>query len=216
MNNFAAAIRTQIESCRELLNVFQKERQLYNDKDKVGISEVMQILNRKKQIVEIFDKQHRLVKLLQQSATDQSQKDAAEQKTLMRELGSILEQLLVIDHENEKLLRDNITSRKVASRGNVAASTTGGSSAGRARPALQRQLPFVPGGRGVSAFVPNTPMTARRTTRTAPAAATAAAPKKTAATAAAGNDSQIRTAGKHLLRRYAQNSQMLNLASKYA
>ncbi len=142
MKELTEQIKKQIKNCSDLLAIFQQERQLYCDKQQVGINEVMQILERKKTLVEVFDNQQAIMKKVRESENDSDSK-TSEQKVLLRELGSLLEQLLVIDHENEKLLRENLSCRKVTKspvKGNNLAREPQ-----RVRPALQRQLPFIPG-----------------------------------------------------------------------
>ena len=70
-----------------------------------------------------------------------SNDDCKVQKDGLRELGSILEQLLVIDHENEKLLRKLLSVKP-----SRATNTRTLAPTNSARPALQTQLPFFPGG----------------------------------------------------------------------
>ena len=137
MNKIIKTIQNQVVSCKKLLKVFQDERQVYNIKKNVGIKEVKIILARKKQIVTAFEAQHTVLKELRSSEVHSGDR---EQKDTLRELGSILEQLLVIDHENEKLLR-KILSVQPSKTTNTRALTPVSS----ARPSLQRQLPFVPG-----------------------------------------------------------------------
>ncbi len=143
MKDLTEQIKKQISNCSDLLAVFQQERQLYCDKQQVGISEVMQILERKKTLVEVFDTQQSIMKKIREAENNSDTKNS-EQKILLRKLSSLLEQLLVIDHENEKLLRENLSCRKVTqspvkSESNLAREPQ------RVRPALQRQLPFIPG-----------------------------------------------------------------------
>lgn len=204
MNDLTSAVSKQIESCRELLKIFQTERQLYIDRPRIDINDVNRILCRKKQLVEIFDHQHQLIcDLKEQVAAGQSPAD----KDLMRELGSILEQLLVIDHENEKLLRQCLTTRDPGNSGNSTENLSG-----RQRPALQRQLPFVPGGTRPAA--PIAPPLPRERMETRPAAT--AAPVPPPAPAIKADVPVARAGGKHLLRQYTSTANLLTLTSKYA
>jgi flagellar biosynthesis/type III secretory pathway chaperone len=211
MNDLTVQIKKQIGNCSRLLEVFQNERQLYRNKQQVGITEVMQILERKKTIVEIFDKQHVIVKELRENSAGAPPAIQAEHKEMMRELSSILEQLLVIDHENEKLLRENISSRKVTeapSRPAVQKSSC------RERLALQRQLPFVPGVRLAS---PATETAASRMTvpqNSAPVMA-ASIRKATVESSVDAVREDERPRARHLIKNYAK-ARFLNLTSKYA
>lgn len=140
MNKIIKTIQTQVESCKKLLKVFQDERQVYNTKKSVGVKEVKTILARKKLIVSAFEAQHSVLKELKKGECAATKDDELIQKEALRELGSILEQLLVIDHENEKLLRKLLSVQP-----SRATNTRSFDSTGSARPALQRQLPFFPG-----------------------------------------------------------------------
>lgn len=141
MSKLIQTIQSQVESCKKLLKVFQDERQVYNVKKSVGIKEVKTILARKKLIVSAFEQQHSVLKELKTAQATVTKEDDRTQKETLRELGSILEQLLVIDHENEKLLRKLLSVKP-----SQVTNTRSLGTPGTARPALQRQLPFVPGG----------------------------------------------------------------------
>ena len=223
MTEATDVIRKQIESCRELLKIFQNERQLYLDRPNINLDDVTRILCRKKQLVEIFDQQQQVIRDFKaQAAVNNSPED----KELMRELGSILEQLLVIDHENEKLLRHCLSTRNpmaaavsaAADEEKSVASAANDNAMLRTRPALQRQLPFVPGARPVVQPF-SAPATASRLT---PAVVPVPAPAPIRAEANAGTDAEVESAGvprpaaRHLIRNYVQTANLLHLSSKYA
>jgi len=147
MNNIIKTIQGQVLSCKKLLTVFQKERQLYNVKKAVGIKEVKTVLARKKLIVSAFEAQHSVLKELKVSQGQVPETEEKAQKDSLRELGALLEQLLVIDHENEKLLRKLLSVKPSVKAVNPRSLASGAV----ARPALQRQLPFIPGGGAPSA-----------------------------------------------------------------
>ncbi len=100
----ASLIEKQIHNCRDLLKVFKEERESYSDNPQADLQMVMRMLNRKKEILTSFQKQ----KELMSSIREQGYQDENQEKMLLRELGKILEQLLVIDQENEILLRDQL------------------------------------------------------------------------------------------------------------
>lgn len=143
MNKLSQVINDQVNSCKKLLKLFQGERQLYITKESVGVKEVKAILEKKKMIVEAFEGQHAILKKLKSEQAKISPVDEKEQREGLRVLSSLLEQLLVIDHENEKLLKkllsvntnNQATSRRLMPRNNTQATQ---------RAALQTQLPFVP------------------------------------------------------------------------
>ena len=160
MNKIIKTIQSQVSSCKKLLKVFQDERQVYNTKNSVGIKEVKTILARKKLIVSAFEGQHAVLKEMKNSSSSESPLEVKAQKETLRELGSILEQLLVIDHENEKLLRKMLSVQP-----SQTTRTRSLAPVGNARPALQRQLPFVPGGTFQSSNTAARPMVSAPTPR---------------------------------------------------
>lgn len=125
----ASLIEKQIHNCRDLLKVFKEERESYSDNPAADLQMVMRMLNRKKEILTSFQKQ----KELMSSIREQGYQDENQEKMLLRELGKILEQLLVIDQENEILLRDQIGKKP------------GKSSRSETAPTLKPSLPFCPG-----------------------------------------------------------------------
>jgi flagellar biosynthesis/type III secretory pathway chaperone len=139
-------LNDQITSCKKLLKIFQEERTLYRNRSSIGIKEVMDILKRKKLLVEAFGEQQQIMREIKAQEKEQTAPPKEKTRELLRELSEVLEQLLVIDQENEKLLRNILSSRDCSSSRFKASSF-------RARPALQRQLPFVPGGRSQAAAI---------------------------------------------------------------
>ncbi len=208
MNELTTAISKELESCSELLNVFQQERKLYCGSASIGISEITNILEQKKRLVEIFDRQHLLMKELREKGNACPADAQTANRDLMRRLGAVLEQLLVIDHENEKLLRENVSSRRL---NNTPAPVVAGSENSRTRPALQRQMPFIPGARTVA----SAPVNAALVNAAPPVAAPIAVPRS-AVEAEPATLQDRQTTAKHLLRRYIQGGKMSGLASKYA
>ena len=95
-------IEEQIDSCRELLKIFKTERETYGDSSSIDISQVVSMVKRKQEILGTFSKQ----KEIMQAIKEHGHQNEELEKKLLRELGRILEQLLVIDQENEILLRD--------------------------------------------------------------------------------------------------------------
>ena len=115
----ASLIEKQIVNCRNLLKVFREERESYTDNPTTDLKMVMRMLNRKQEILTSFLKQ----KELMSSIKEQGYQDEVQEKVLLRELGKILEQLLVIDQENEILLRDMV-SKKPGATSNSSSATT--------------------------------------------------------------------------------------------
>ncbi|MCM8530357.1 MAG: hypothetical protein NE330_04285 [Lentisphaeraceae bacterium] len=136
-------IEEQISSCRDLLEVFKDERETYGDSNGVNLDLVVTMIKRKQDILSTFGKQ----KDLMVSIRENGHENPESEKKLLRQLGSLLEQLLVIDQENEVLLR-NIISKKPAS--NAQAKTTLSQSP---------ELPFCPGQKQKKTFTPPTAVT---------------------------------------------------------
>ncbi len=91
-------IEEQIRCCRKLLDVFRDERLSLGD-GHLDMEKVIRILEVKRQILAAFESQKQLI-------APAAQDGDSREKSLVRELGSLLEQLLVIDAENESLLRN--------------------------------------------------------------------------------------------------------------
>ena len=204
MNELAAMIRSQIDNCKGLLGVFQDERKTYQEKRQLDPRDVMEILKRKKQIFDMFEVQHRTLK--EMSSTADSEQNA-EKKELLSDLSSIIEQLLVIDHENEKLLREQMCSRPASAHAAFS----------RERPALQRQLPFVPGGQ--SAFrimAARTAVSEQNKVSVKKEDAKQEAVKLPDLAAVFPATDLIRSRPRSHLRNYAQAAQILQFSPKYA
>lgn len=139
MNEIVQNIESQVKSCQNLLSIFQDERQMYQTKGAVGVSDVMKMVERKKSVMQIFEKQQRILREVSESGGQFSTEDEEKKKTLLRDLASALEQLLVIDHENEKLLRQSLGKTQGASAQRPQAMNR------QQRPALLSKHPFVPG-----------------------------------------------------------------------
>ena len=95
-------IEKQITNCQELLTVFKSERETYGDSESINLNSVMGMLKRKQDILQSFGEQ----RVIMQDIQSNGHQDEINEKKLLRELGSILEQLLVIDQDNEVLLRN--------------------------------------------------------------------------------------------------------------
>jgi hypothetical protein len=175
----------------------------------------MNILKRKKQLVESFEKQHNIVCRMNEDNLTLSEQEKFERKALLSDLSAIIEQLLVIDHENEKMLKNIMSSSGRAS---------SGAGTFRERPALRPCLPFVPGASSASSAQPSPRKTARAgrgqgTGTSAPALSASSASEL--AYSAKNVIDKLKDRGtssrpRARLKNYAQASQILQLASKYA
>jgi len=122
-------IEEQINNCQELLKVFKEERENFSDNNSIDLNSVMNSLKRKQQILQSFEVQKEIMKNIGNDA--ESEKN---EKKLLRELSRLLEQLLVIDQENEVMMRDLLTQTPAK-----AAKRQGSEASFRPR------LPFCPG-----------------------------------------------------------------------
>lgn len=142
MNELMKIIEKQLNNCKKLLSVFQSERQIYKDNKDVGIKEIMEIMNKKKELVDAFEVQREIMKQLKDSENSVPADEREKRRELVRELASMFEQLLVIDRENEMLLRNIMNTQQAPLQ---ISKNTSPVSSGKERPALQRQLPLIPG-----------------------------------------------------------------------
>ncbi|OGV34068.1 MAG: hypothetical protein A2020_01205 [Lentisphaerae bacterium GWF2_45_14] len=210
MNELAGVIRHQIENCKNLLCVFQDERKTYQEKRQLGTRDVMEILKKKKQIFDVFEQQHALLKEIGEAPDNEEVR--AGKKELLSDLSAVIEQVLVIDHENEKLLREQMSSRSAISSNSASFS--------RERPALQRQLPFVP---GQNAFRIMAAKPTAVEVLAKPSIPETAQPKQpesvrfpVLSAATLSTTDVIRARPKSQLRNYAQAAQILQFSPKYA
>ncbi|NQZ57099.1 MAG: hypothetical protein HRT88_06465 [Lentisphaeraceae bacterium] len=130
--NTTTLLNEQIDNCRQLLKVFKDERESFSTNGDINLAYVMKSLQRKKEILKSFETQKQIMTSMRQSPIGET-----EEKTLLRELGSILEQLLVIDQENEVMLRDLLSHKP----GKAKVTTNTAPENSNMRP----RLPFCPG-----------------------------------------------------------------------
>ena len=126
-------IEEQITNCRELLKIFKDERETYGDSNSVNLDQVVGMIKRKQEILTSFSKQ----KEIMQASKEHGHQNEDAEKKLLRELGGILEQLLVIDQENEVLLK-NLLRKKPGNSTNAPETSTFSQTP---------DLPFYPGNR---------------------------------------------------------------------
>jgi len=109
MGNSSHALEEQIGSCRQLLDVFRRERQLCLENGSISQEEVRKMLQTKLRLLQVFEEQKELVK---RAAVTDVRTEA--EKPQLRELAALLEQLLIIDQENEALLRECLSGAPAA------------------------------------------------------------------------------------------------------
>jgi flagellar biosynthesis/type III secretory pathway chaperone len=98
------SIETEIQNCRSLLNVCQAERRAVLSGEAADARAILPFLRLKRRLVGALDTRRRLDPSPAPTA-GADEVDNAQHRQRLRELGALLEQLLVIDGENELLLR---------------------------------------------------------------------------------------------------------------
>lgn len=98
-----AAYETELQDCQQLARCYQEEREFYLTHESVSEAEMLALQKRKVQLVSRLDAHRNWLPLLapRPGATDTL-------KAPLRKLAGLLEQLLVIDRENELLLRQRL------------------------------------------------------------------------------------------------------------
>ena len=96
-------LKNQIHRCDELLLVYRNEHDLLRSKKQIAMSDVLPILQLKQRMVVAVGQQQKVL-TESKTPTQQPSKDPV-QRDLLRDLAQRLEELLVIDRENETLLR---------------------------------------------------------------------------------------------------------------
>jgi flagellar biosynthesis/type III secretory pathway chaperone len=133
MSSLTETLNIQISKCKELLKIFQNEREFYLEQSAINMEQVMDMLEKKKALVNVFQQQQETLLEIKKSNTIVS----PESKGKITQLSELLEQLLIIDQENERLIKEklNAPGKSVAraARRPVVARTS-----------MQCQMPFVP------------------------------------------------------------------------
>ncbi len=138
VNGALRNLESQVESCRQLLAVFQEERSVYNQGRSLTREELAGTLERKSKLIKLFEGQRALLKELQAGDKEFPEELKLRRKELLRSLASLLEQLIVIDQDNERLMREAACTTRRPQPLNPFVS--------RQRPSLQVQLPLMPFG----------------------------------------------------------------------
>jgi hypothetical protein len=225
MSALIKAIEEQLSRCKSLLSMFMEERNRRPDGKAAGRGDILRSMLCKKQLADVLsEKQAELCGMLRAEAAEPG--DDEKRRALIRELAGTLEQLLVIDYENEKLIRSAMTSSEPARAvmPNRAPAPAPAAAGFRPRPALQQRLPFLP-----PSFSPSAAPSAGRFSALtpAPSARPLSAPRPTAAavvkndTPAGENapaaDSQERPALiRSSLKKYTAAANIFKFAPKYA
>ncbi len=93
----------QVLNCKHLLSIFQSERQMYHESDLINIKSIMSMLKEKKALIDNFCSWE---EQLFNHNVDIFNAEVV--KNWVSELKGIFEQLLIIDTENEILLKKRL------------------------------------------------------------------------------------------------------------
>lgn len=112
MSSPTEVLAEHIDSCQNLLNVFRKERREFLSRDSLTPGDVIPILKLKKRLLNSFETHRGLTGSLADAGPGEKSHDS-----LLRQLSSLLEQLLVIDRENEMMMRRILKKGRAAGPG---------------------------------------------------------------------------------------------------
>ncbi|UDQ98249.1 hypothetical protein AAEX28_14865 [Lentisphaerota bacterium WC36G] len=106
---YCDSIQNAIDDCENLLGLFKEQRNslLKTPRDEICISSITSALMNKNNILDSFILQQKELKQLQEQYSFDETQEYLHQKKL-QELTSILEHLLIISLENEKIIRSEI------------------------------------------------------------------------------------------------------------
>lgn len=103
MSRAVASIEKQIASCRALLSLFQTKRQLCADQTPPPLAKIIGLLRHMKEVMFDFEThQGEMRRAMRGGAPD---RDENKRQRLTAELGTLLEQLVMLQHENEQVVR---------------------------------------------------------------------------------------------------------------
>lgn len=114
MNPSLAALEEEIRQCRQLAALYQEERDRYLAGEDLTLAMAATFQKRKLELTAIFDR--RCDWLAAFAGGDVRRPGHESLKKACRQLASLLEQLLVIDRENEVLLRQRLQTPRPAYR----------------------------------------------------------------------------------------------------
>lgn len=104
MDEHKQTLESRIESCRDLLDVFQQERRYLLAQPQIQPESILDMLQRKRRLVDSVAEHGGAIAV--EAPQPGLQGEAADRRReQIRELASLLERLLVIERENQLLLR---------------------------------------------------------------------------------------------------------------
>ncbi len=102
MNNLSMQIAEQISECKKLMALFQTEREQLMNNNQIKKKEIVEYLKRKSILADEILKKVSFFATLANGTLDKD----LDAKKKIRDLSAKLEQLLVIDTENERLVKE--------------------------------------------------------------------------------------------------------------
>jgi len=112
MSEQGTTLNSRIESCRGLLDVFQKERELLQTRQRIEPSSILHMLQLKLRLVDSVAECQGTMADANSPVAANAPDDGRQER--LRELGALLEKLLVIERENQLLLRKLVASSGAA------------------------------------------------------------------------------------------------------
>ncbi len=144
MSAFLSKLNEQLKSCKNLLTILQNERSFYQKKGNVSPKEVITILERKNKLVSTFEENQVVLSNLKRNSTNNpTEQDRV--KSSIRELAMVTEQLLVLDSENERMIKKMMNMKNHQKTQNITSSVRAAKIPKKQRNSLRTQLPFMPG-----------------------------------------------------------------------
>jgi len=104
MSVFLEKLNEQAKYCKHILTVLQNERKFYQKKEKVSPQEVILILKRKQKMVLLFEENQFVISNMKKNLNENPIEEK-EINAVIRNLSIMAEQLLVLDSENEKMIK---------------------------------------------------------------------------------------------------------------
>lgn len=137
MNKAKPNLESSITKCRELVQVFRKEHDLLASGENVGAGEVLGMLKTKLQLVNTVSQHEAALGSVPPQEVSDTQREQ------LQELGELLETLLVLERENQVLLRNAVRVEQAktdASGAGLRPDNTAAKPATHSRESLARRL----------------------------------------------------------------------------
>ncbi len=131
MSNMLACLEKQITTCRAMMALFQQERKLIQEEESAPLAQIQENLRSKQTLAGVLAEAIAGLRLLP------PEEEPATRQELVREVTSLIEQLLVIEQENSRILRNRVQENRRVEQAAPAPPRL-------KRLTLQPDLPFLP------------------------------------------------------------------------